>query len=147
VQFRNSSAKVKISIVLIRPLLIAVLDDEPQMRRALRRLLCSFGHEVREFADGQSFLQSCNTIQFDCLLLDLHMPGMNGLDVLKSLQLTHNPPAAIVITAHDVPGCEQHVRDLGANACFLKPVDHQILLTAIEHSTGGSARNEYHAEN
>jgi FixJ family two-component response regulator len=110
---------------------VAVLDDEPQIRKALGRLLRSYGYDVSDFADGSSFLNSCRNTRYDALLLDLHMPGMNGFDVLKSLQHIHSPPVAIVITGHDIPGCADHARELGAAECFLKPIDQQVLLDAI----------------
>jgi len=113
------------------PLLIAVLDDEPQVRKALTRLLRSYGHQVSEFAEGRSFLLSCMDNHFDCLLLDLHMPAMSGFDVLKALRQMDQAPPTIAITGHDVPGCVDHVKELGAVECFLKPLDQETLLNAI----------------
>ena len=63
---------------------VAVLDDEPQMRKALRRLLASHGFRVEEYECGKDFLEELPSHPADCLVLDLHMPGVNGFDVLEA---------------------------------------------------------------
>ena len=68
----------------------------------------------------------------DCLLLDLHMPGINGFDVLEAFRSRQIPVPVIVITAHDEPGTAERVRALGAAAYLKKPVDRDTLLAAIE---------------
>jgi FixJ family two-component response regulator len=111
-----------------RPL-IAVLDDEPQFCKALARLLKTHGFEVLTFAHGEEFLEACASRLPDCLLLDLHMPDLNGFDVLECLAERHVP--VLVITGHDQPGNAQRVRALGALDYFLKPVNESLLLGAI----------------
>jgi CheY-like chemotaxis protein len=114
---------------------IAVLDDEPEMRKALRRLLTSRGFRVEEYACGEDLLAALATHPLDFLLLDLHMPGMNGFDVLESLHTRQSPLRVIVITAHDEPGTEEQVRLLGAVAYLKKPVDCDVLLLTIQTTT------------
>jgi FixJ family two-component response regulator len=120
---------------------IAVLDDEPEMRKALRRLLGSRGFLVEEYACAEDLLAALDSHTMDCLLLDLHMPGTNGFDVLGTFQAHHIRMPIIVITAHDDPGTADRVRALGASAYLKKPVDRDALLTAIE-ATNSLANNE-----
>jgi FixJ family two-component response regulator len=111
--------------------LVAVLDDEPEMRKALRRLLTGRGFSVEEYEHGQDLLTSIGSRPLDCLLLDLHMAEVSGFDVLEAFQSRHIPVPVIVITAHDEPDTEDRVRSLGACAYLKKPVDRDALLAAI----------------
>lgn len=107
------------------------------MRRALRRLLACHGVQVEEFERAEELLASLDTRLPDCLLLDLHMPGMNGFDVLEHLRSRAIPVPTVVITAHDEPGSAEHVLALGASACLKKPIDKETLLAAIEAAAAG----------
>jgi FixJ family two-component response regulator len=108
---------------------IAVLDDEPQFCKALARLLKTHGFEVATFTKGEEFLAAAASRLPDCLLLDLHMPGFNGFEILERLAQRHMP--VLVITGHDQPGNAERVRDLGSSGYFLKPVNESELLAAI----------------
>jgi CheY-like chemotaxis protein len=110
---------------------VAVLDDEPEMRKALRRLLASRGFHAEEYGCGEELLAALDVHPVDCLLLDLHMPGMTGFDVLETFRSRRMPVPVIVITAHDEPGTAERVRALGAVAYLKKPVDRDALLAAI----------------
>lgn len=111
---------------------VAVLDDEPEMLKAVRRLLSGRGYGVEEFACGEAFLAALGTRPMDCLLLDLHMDRVSGFDVLVFLQARKTRLPVIVVTAHNEPGVEERVRLLGAHAYLAKPVDRDVLLAAIE---------------
>lgn len=110
---------------------IAVLDDESEMRKALRRLLTSRGYRVEEYERGEDLLAALGSQPMDCLLLDLHMTGINGFDVLEAFRSRQIPVPVIVITAHDEPGTSDRVHALGAKAYLKKPVDRDVLLAAI----------------
>jgi FixJ family two-component response regulator len=114
-----------------RPL-IAVLDDEPKMCKALARLLMSHGFEVITFTLGLELLAACAARLPDCLLLDLHMPDINGFEVLERLAAQHFKLPVVVITGHDQPGNADRVRALGASEYLLKPVNDQSVLAAIK---------------
>ena len=118
-----------------RPL-IAVLDDEPQMCKALSRLLKTYGFEVETFALGVELLKACAARLPDCLLLDLHMPDINGFEVLDRLAGQHVRVPVVVITGHDQPGNADRVRALGAQEYLLKPLNESQLLTAIRKVIG-----------
>lgn len=113
------------------PPLIAVLDDEPQFCKALGRLLKTHGLEVSAFACGQDLLAACALRQPDCLLLDLHMPDMNGFQVLERLSELRMPVPVIVITGRDQPGNAERLRALGVVEYLFKPLNESRLLAAL----------------
>lgn len=111
---------------------IAVLDDEPEMRKALRRLLLTRGFQVGVHATGEDLLASLSSGLPDCVVLDLHMPGVNGFDILAEFASRWPRIPIVVITGHDEPDTAERVRRLGASAYLLKPVDETALLAAME---------------
>jgi CheY-like chemotaxis protein len=113
-----------------RPL-IAVVDDEEPVRNAFRRLFRSTGHDVETFPSGADFLESLADHEPDCLLLDLHMPGMDGLEVLTRLALAGVRIPVVIVTGHDQPETRSRALAAGAAAYLLKPVDEETLLAAI----------------
>lgn len=110
---------------------IAVLDDEPDFRQALTRLLRTHGFEVGNFATPHEMATAMGTLRFDCLLLDLHMPGINGFDVLRLMRQQGLQIPVIVFTGHDKTETADLARALGASSFLLKPLDQAALLAAI----------------
>ena len=117
-----------------RKTVVAVLDDEPKMRSALRRLLTSHGYDVELFESGDDFLRAAESDPADCILLDLHMPQTTGLDVLEGLNSRQIVMPTIVITGRDEPGNAERVLGLGAADYLLKPLDESTLVEAIERA-------------
>jgi len=117
-------------------LLVAVVDDEEPIRKALGRLLRASGLAAECFASGQAFLDSMSSTRPDCLVLDLHMPEMNGLQVLERLRLRESGPLlpTIVITGHDEPDSQTRCLARGAVAYMRKPLDDEMLLQAIDEA-------------
>jgi len=113
---------------------IAILDDEEHYRRALSRLLKAHGYDVASFSAGAELIAEVARRAFDCVLLDLHMPGMTGFEVLARLRGQPTPPPVIVITAHDDPEFLNKAFDLDAFDYQLKPVASPALLGAIERA-------------
>ena len=113
-------------------LLIAVVDDEESIRRALGRLLRSAGHEVQSYASGAEFLSSLSSGRPECLIVDVHMPGLTGFDVLARLRADGVRLPAIVITGFDEPDAESRAARLGAAKFLRKPVREDELLDAVE---------------
>jgi FixJ family two-component response regulator len=111
--------------------LIGVLDDEPQFCKALGRLLKTYGFEVVTFALGEDLLAARASRWPDCLLLDLHMPGLSGFQVLERLAAQHVRMPVVVVTGHDQPGNAERARALGAVAYLLKPLGEAQLLAVI----------------
>ena len=116
---------------------IAVLDDEPRMRSALHRLLAAHGFVIENYACGTDLLTALPLSPADCLLLDLHMPGMTGFDVLAALAKQKCPMPILVLTADDEPGTAERVFSLGAAAILKKPVDETMLVQAIKSVLAG----------
>ena len=112
--------------------LIAVVDDEEPIRKALRRLLRSAGMDVVAFESGREFLESLSTQWPDCIVLDLHMPQVNGFEVQEQLAESGVTVPVVVITGHH----SDETRDLALArfpvAYLRKPVNDQVLLDAIE---------------
>jgi FixJ family two-component response regulator len=108
------------------------VDDEESIRKALTRLLQSAGLDVQTFASGAEFLESIETRRPDCVVLDLHMPVMNGFEVQARLAECSSTVPVVIITGHD--SAETHERALSGRpiAYLRKPVDDETLLDAIK---------------
>jgi FixJ family two-component response regulator len=111
--------------------MVAVVDDEPAVRKALVRLFRSAGHQACAFASGQEFIGVLPTARFDCLILDLSMPGTSGHEVQSELEARHLQLPTVIITAHDEPGTRQKCLDAGAYAYLCKPFDDSELLRLV----------------
>jgi CheY-like chemotaxis protein len=122
-----------------RGLGIAIVDDEEKLRVALGRLLRAHGHDTEAFATGQALIAAIARRRFDCVVLDLFMPGMSGFDVLAVLQAMPAAPPVVVVSAHDDPELAQRAFALGAAACRHKPIGALALLHAIEGVLPGRA--------
>jgi FixJ family two-component response regulator len=120
--------------------LLAVVDDDADVRVALTRLVSSAGFAVETYACGADFLRSVEDYEPDCLVLDLHMPGMSGFDVQGALAAGHAGVPVVVITGHDTPESHARALQLGAKAYLCKPVDDEALLAAIGAAIGGLPR-------
>lgn len=118
--------------------LVAVVDDEESIRRALVRLLCA-RYRTETFSSGPAFLSSLSDHTPSCVILDLQMPLMTGLQVQQELLKVPAPPPVIVITAHDEPGTREHSLSLGAKHYFCKPLDGAALMRVIKSVAGSGA--------
>jgi FixJ family two-component response regulator len=110
---------------------VAIVDDEEGIRKALGRLLRAAGLEPHGYANGQEFLTAAVERRPDCVVLDLHMPGMSGLQVLRKLKATGLLLPIVVITAHDEPETREQCLGTGARAYLRKPLEDRLLLNAI----------------
>lgn len=121
------------------PANIAVVDDDPSVRRALDRLLRSAGFGVVTFESAEQFLALCHTELAACLVLDLQLGGMSGTDLQARLSAAGTPVPTIIITAHDDPTARAAAERLGAVAFLRKPFDDQELIDAINRAVAGRA--------
>jgi FixJ family two-component response regulator len=119
---------------------VAVIDDDESVRKALRRLLRAANLDADTFASGRDFIDSLAAQLPDCIVLDLHMPGMNGLDVQQQLARSGLQLPIVVITGHDEPLARSQCLSAAAAAYLRKPLDDEALLDAI-HRAAGVARS------
>jgi FixJ family two-component response regulator len=121
--------------------LIAIVDDDESVCRAVRRLVRSLAMNAETFSSGQDFLDLLHAMpsfEPDCLILDVQMPGMNGLDVQERLTRDGKTIPVIFITAHDEVGVREKALSIGAVAFLRKPFNDQLLIKtmneALKHS-------------
>ena len=102
------------------PSVIAVVDDDPYVRRGLERLLRSAGYPVEVFVSGPEFLRSAALAEPGCVVLDLHMPDLDGFEVQEQLLRQHPGVPVIIVTGHDT--AESRAKAIGGGAkSFLCP--------------------------
>ena len=111
--------------------LVSVVDDDESIRESLPELVREFGYEVRACSSAEEFLASGYAEQTRCLLLDLAMPGMSGLDLQRELKHRNQAIPIIFITASGDESTHQNVLGEGAVACLVKPFSEAALLQAI----------------
>jgi FixJ family two-component response regulator len=111
--------------------LIAVVDDEASVRRALLRLLRSAHYEAEAFGSAAVFLESLSERTPQCLILDVHMPAMTGLELQECLLHIDARIPLIVITAYDDADTRERCLALKAGWYFCKPVEGDDLLEAV----------------
>jgi FixJ family two-component response regulator len=110
---------------------IAIVDDDPSVRRALARLLRSHGFDTSTHASGADFLASPALHDVECLLLDVHMPGMSGTEVLEAVREAASKLPVVLMTGRYEVDFAQRALDAGASAFLRKPFEEQELLDAI----------------
>jgi two-component system response regulator FixJ len=115
--------------------LIAVVDDERSIRKALSRLLDAAGLKVETFASGVEFLESLRNHTPDCVVLDLHMPETDGFEVQSRLAQAGFRIPIVVVTGRDAPTDRERMAERGVTAFLQKPLDGEALLAAIDAAT------------
>ena len=114
-----------------RRLLVAVVDDDESVRESLPDLLSELGYSVRTFSSALEFLASDAVDQAECLLLDIAMPGMTGIELQAELKCEDRRIPIIFISATRDEALRARVIELGAAACLTKPFSETTLLEAL----------------
>lgn len=112
--------------------MVHVVDDDDAVRDSVRSLLESHGFAVRDYASARAFLADGG--DGGCLLLDLHMPEMSGLDLLETLRTRRNDIPTIIMTGRSDAGLKARAQRSGAIAFLDKPVDEDELMNSISHA-------------
>lgn len=112
------------------------MDDDASVRKALRRLLISAGYAVEVFASAQEFLVGHVIEANGCLVLDIRMPGMDGLELQRRLVDRGESPPIVLMTGHSDEDAEETGLAQGAVAFLRKPFDDEALLAAVRESVG-----------
>jgi CheY-like chemotaxis protein len=124
---------------------ILVVDDDDQVRSLLRRILQREGHEVREAADGQAAIDACRSSCPDLLIMDLVMPGKEGLEAIQEIRQQHPAQRILAISgggAGRLQSCLQLAKKLGAGQALAKPFGVAELVEAVKQllaDQGGAA--------
>jgi FixJ family two-component response regulator len=111
---------------------IAIVDDDGSVRRALRRLVLSMSYQPVDFPSGEAFLESVRDDAPQCVILDLHMPGLSGLDVLHRLRTASANIPAVIITANTQPELRADCLAAGAAAFLQKPLNADLLFETLQ---------------
>jgi FixJ family two-component response regulator len=114
--------------------IIFIVDDDASIRLALENLVSSTGQPSQTFATAQDFLRQCPRDPAGCLVLDVQMPGLSGLDLQGELKRADIYLPVVFITGHgDIPTTVRAMK-AGAVEFFTKPVNDAVLLTAIDQA-------------
>ena len=127
--------------------IVAIVDDDPSVRRSLQRLIRSAGWNSESFASAQEFLARSSPETPRCLVLDLQLPGLSGLDLQKRMAEIGLEIPIIFLTGHgNIPASVQAMK-AGAVEFLTKPFDEQDLLQAIQEAIERDRRTrQQHAE-
>ncbi len=116
---------------------VYIIDDDPSVRRALERLTQSAGFEARGFATGSEFLAAERAGGPACVVLDLRLPDMHGLELQRRLARTDPGLPVVVVTGYGDDLTRRQALAAGAAAFLPKPFDDQMLLDAIRRALAG----------
>jgi FixJ family two-component response regulator len=118
---------------------VLVVEDDEGMREAMETLFDAAGMPATAYASAEALLGSGAIGNALCLITDVKLPAMSGLELLAHLRTCDPHPPVIVITAHDSPGMRYQVMRLGAAAYLPKPFEGNALLTAVRGVTTSQA--------
>lgn len=116
------------------PKLVCIVDDDPSVRRALGRLIRSFGFDVALFGSGRECLHESAIDRAACLVLDVSMPDMDGFELHLQLQSNGRSVPTVFVSAHDDERYRQQARAVGGIAFLSKPCDESLLRDAIDEA-------------
>lgn len=117
---------------------IAIVDDDPSVLKALARLLTARAFQIRTYTSAREFLRTLPDGLPECLIVDLQMPDMTGLELQRHLTRTGVRIPTIVITAHNEAGARERCELAGASAFLSKPLQDTLLLAAIADARGSA---------
>jgi FixJ family two-component response regulator len=110
---------------------IAIVEDDASFRRAVDRLLRASGFDSQTFASAEEFLNSSDPESHACLIIDLHLPGMSGVDLAERLAASTVPPRAIFITAQENESLRERASRIPESVYLRKPFLGVALLEAL----------------
>jgi FixJ family two-component response regulator len=116
---------------------VVVVDDDADMNTALMRLLQAAGYQASSFASAEALLNSGTAESSACLILDMHLPGMSGLELSRCLRASGLDNPLIFITAYESDDYQEHIKAVNALACISKPFPGQTLLKTIKKAISG----------
>src|SRR5262245_43475129 len=120
--------------VVSREPLIAVIDDDESLRQALVEALSSLGYGARGFASAEDFLAGDGTEPYDCVITDIHMPGMSGFDLKRRLLAYDSALPVIMTTADAEPALAATAAAIGAVCLLRKPFEADAMTDCLERA-------------
>ena len=111
---------------------ISIVDDDESIREALKSLLGSVGFRAEVFASAEEFLNSSRMLDTECLILDVWMPGMSGLELQSALSSAESRTPIVFISAHDDEQVRTRALNAGAVDFLHKPFSEEALLNGIQ---------------
>ena len=111
--------------------LISIIDDDESMREAIKGLMRSLGYRVEAVASAQEFLSSRSVLRTACVIADMQMPGMTGLDLYQRLSTSGEPVPTILITAYPDDGVRERALAAGVVGYLSKPFEEDDLLACV----------------
>ena len=111
---------------------VCIVDDDDAVRDSMRALLESYGHPVRDYPSAAAFLDDLPNPEPGCLLVDLHMPGMSGLELVEVLRCRHIQTPSIIVTALKETVLPARAKEAGVLVTLSKPVTNEELIGWID---------------
>jgi FixJ family two-component response regulator len=119
--------------------LVSIIDDDDSLREALVGLVRSLGHRANSFASAEAFLAAGGQGESDCIVADIHMPGLSGLELTRKLANNGCAAPVILITARGEPGLQERAAESGAHCILLKPFPADALISCLDSALAVSA--------
>ena len=123
--------------------LVAVVDDDPSVRRGLGRLLRACHYSVQAFESAEEFLASPCLDECACAVVDVRMPGIDGIELQKRLAASHPRLPVIIVTGQDDSSVRVRATELHAVAFFYKPISQADLMQAIRQALAEGRRTSH----
>ena len=123
--------------ILAMPHLISVVDDDESFRGAMARLIRSLGYSVAAFASAEDFLMSDRVNDTECLICDIRMPRMSGVELQRNLIAKDRRFPIIFVTAHPAKGSREEALAAGAIGFLSKPCDEDALIALLDQALRG----------
>jgi FixJ family two-component response regulator len=135
---QHAVIRAKSGIIMPTPKMIAVVDDDASMLKSIERLLGAYGFATKVFASAEAFLDLDAAADVDCLLIDIHLGGMSGIDLRRHLTASGCKLPVIFMTAFDDEATRMQAKSAGCIAFLHKPFVANLLLGAIEQAAPGT---------
>lgn len=111
---------------------IAIVDDDESILDSLQMVLDNQGWNTKTYLSGEAFLADFENIKPDCIILDSHFPGLDGAEVVKSIDVVKTNIPVIVLTAYPKSLLTNEIMDLGAREVLVKPITAEVLIDHIQ---------------
>jgi len=125
---------------LAKPPLISVVDDDHSFRDSMRRLLKSLGYAVATFGSAPEFLASARVAATDCLVADIHMPAMSGVELYRHLVDTGHSIPTILVTAYPDDRVQERMLSQGVECYLSKPLEEAVLIDCLRSALAHQSR-------